>query len=367
LFDSEEFINLCGGEEMKITVGIIKADIGSIGGHIKPSQELIETVSNYINERWVKAKELIDYRISSTGDDIAILMTHKKGTLNEKIHRLAWDVFVAGTEVAKEQGLYGAGQDLLKDAFSGNVKGMVPAVAEMEIEERPNECFIQFAADKTDPGAYNLPFYLAFTDPMYYAGLMLSPSMSKGFKYVIMEVEHAENVKGMSPTVSEPSEKVKKRKPRIIKNKTVNEKPKVFIVHGHNEVVTAKVKDFVRERLGLTPLILAEQPDEGLTIIQKFEKHARTCCFAIVILTKDDMTKEGHVRPGLNAIFELGYFQGKYGRKRTVLLKEKNVKMPSDLSGLVYKGFDDNKVESCLDAIRLELENAHILPLQHNP
>jgi fructose 1,6-bisphosphate aldolase/phosphatase len=45
---------------------------------------------------------------------------------------------VAGTEVAKEQGLYGAGQDILKDAFSGNVKGMGPAVAEMEFEERPN-------------------------------------------------------------------------------------------------------------------------------------------------------------------------------------------------------------------------------------
>ncbi|MCK4427369.1 MAG: fructose 1,6-bisphosphatase, partial [candidate division Zixibacteria bacterium] len=177
---------------MKITVSIIKADIGSIGGHIKPSLKLKETVSDYINQHGVKTKDLIDYRISSTGDDIAILMTHAKGTLNEKIHKLAWDAFVAGTEVAKEQGLYGAGQDLLKDAFSGNVKGMGPAVAELEFEERPNECFIQFAADKTDPGAYNLPFYLAFADPMYCAGLMLSTSMNKGFKFVIMDVSHTE-------------------------------------------------------------------------------------------------------------------------------------------------------------------------------
>jgi len=177
---------------MRITVSCIKADIGSIGGHIKPSQKLKETVSSYINEHGAKTKDVIDYRISNTGDDIAILMTHKKGSLNEKIHKLAWDAFVAGTEVAKEQGLYGAGQDLLKDAFSGNVKGMGPAVAEMEIEERPNECFIQFAADKTDPGAYNLPFYLAFADPMYCAGLILSPKMAKGFKFVIMDVAHTE-------------------------------------------------------------------------------------------------------------------------------------------------------------------------------
>ena len=44
----------------------------------------------------------------------------------ENIHRLAWDTFCAGTEVAKELKLYGAGQDLLSDAFSGNIRGMGP-------------------------------------------------------------------------------------------------------------------------------------------------------------------------------------------------------------------------------------------------
>ena len=62
---------------------------------------------------------------------------------------------MAGTATAQTQGLYGAGQDLLKEAFSGNVRGMGPAVAELEFEERPNEPFLFFAADKTDPGAYN--------------------------------------------------------------------------------------------------------------------------------------------------------------------------------------------------------------------
>jgi fructose 1,6-bisphosphate aldolase/phosphatase len=68
-------------------------------------------------------------------------MSHTHGVNNEKIHKLAWDAFMAGTEVAKKEGLYGAGQDLLKDSFSGNVKGMGPGVAEMEFEERPNEAF----------------------------------------------------------------------------------------------------------------------------------------------------------------------------------------------------------------------------------
>ena len=174
----------------KITISIIKADIGSIGGHIKPSQKLLETVENFVKE---KGRGLIiDYYIGHTGDDIAILTTHKRGVLDEKIHKLCWDAFLEGTKIAKEQGLYGAGQDLLKETFSGNVKGMGPQVAEMEIEERPLEPFLFFAADKTEPGAFNLPLYLAFADPMHCAGLILSPKIKKGFKFVIMDVSYTE-------------------------------------------------------------------------------------------------------------------------------------------------------------------------------
>jgi len=175
---------------MKITVSIIKADIGSIGGHICPSAKLLQTVTSYIEAH--SGDLIVDKYISYTGDDIAIMMTHKQGKNNSVIHKLAWDAFIAGTEVAKQQGLYGAGQDLLKDSFSGNIKGMGPAISELEFDERPNEPFLFFAADKTDPGAYNLPLYLAFADPMNTPGLMLAPNMSKGFRFVIMDVSHTE-------------------------------------------------------------------------------------------------------------------------------------------------------------------------------
>ena len=152
---------------MKITLSIIKADIGSIGGHIKPSEKLLQTVEDYVKKNGKGL--IINSYVGHTGDDIAILITHTKGVLDEEVHKLCWQAFVEGTQVAKAQGLYGAGQDLLKESFSGNVRGMGPAVAEMEIEERPAEPFLMFAADKTDPGAYNLPMYLTFADPMHNA------------------------------------------------------------------------------------------------------------------------------------------------------------------------------------------------------
>jgi fructose 1,6-bisphosphate aldolase/phosphatase len=173
---------------MKITLSIIKADIGSIGGHIRPSQKLFQTVENYVKQ---KGRGLIiDSYVCFTGDDISILTTHKKGPGNSKIHKLCFDAFLAGTKMAKSQGLYGAGQDLLITAFSGNVKGMGPQVAEMEIEERPAEPFLMFMADKTEPGAFNLPLYLSFADPMHCAGLILAPTVKKGFKFVIMDVNY---------------------------------------------------------------------------------------------------------------------------------------------------------------------------------
>ncbi len=171
---------------MKVTLSAIKADIGGVGGHTKPSRELLNTVEDVV--RKAKIELLIDYYIGFTGDDIHIIMSHKKGVGNSKIHKLAWDAFKEGTEVAKEQGLYGAGQDLLKDAFSGNVKGMGPGVAELEFEERPNEAFVVFAADKTEPGAFNFPFYRTFIDSRSNTGIIINPALAEGVVFNIMDV-----------------------------------------------------------------------------------------------------------------------------------------------------------------------------------
>jgi len=172
---------------MRITLTAIKADVGSIGGHLCPSEKLEAAVREYVS--WQKGRLITDYFVTHTGDDIAILMTHGHGVGDEAVHKLAWDAFLAGTKVAKEQGLYGAGQDLLKDSFSGNIRGLGPAVAEMEFDERPGEPFLLFMADKTEPGAYNLPLYLAFADPMYNAGLILSPAVGGGYVFTVMDVD----------------------------------------------------------------------------------------------------------------------------------------------------------------------------------
>jgi fructose 1,6-bisphosphate aldolase/phosphatase len=137
---------------------------------------------------------LIDGFVSHTGDDIAILMSHTHGEGAAEIHQFAWDSFLKATKIAQEYGLYGAGQDLLVDAPSGNLRGAGPGVAEIELEHtltevRPAESFMMLAADKCGPGAYNLPLFLGFADPMYCAGLML-PQMIEGFRFHIIDMDN---------------------------------------------------------------------------------------------------------------------------------------------------------------------------------
>ncbi|MSQ22084.1 MAG: fructose 1,6-bisphosphatase [Dehalococcoidia bacterium] len=183
---------------MKITLSILKADVGSIGGHTKPSARMMEA-SRQAVQAAIKKGLIIDGFVSHTGDDIALLMSHTRGKDNTELHQFAWQTFLDATAIAQKYGLYGAGQDLLVDAPSGNLRGAGPAVAELEFEHnpvktnkiRPAESFMMFAGDKCGPGAYNLPLFLGFADPMYCAGLML-PKLIKGFTFNIIDMDNTE-------------------------------------------------------------------------------------------------------------------------------------------------------------------------------
>lgn len=176
-----------------LTISAIKADVGSIGGHTLPSYDMLNVVRVGLNNARVN-KTIIDFDVTHTGDDICLLMIHSQGNDSKVIHDLAWNILMEATEIAKEQGLYGAGQDMLADAPSGNVRGAGPGAAEITFDpsakERKAEPFLIFAGDKCGPGAFNFPLYSVFTNPMYNAGLML-PYMIKGFKFTLVDMEHA--------------------------------------------------------------------------------------------------------------------------------------------------------------------------------
>ncbi len=183
---------------MKLTLSVIKADIGGYVGHSDTHPEVVQEVKDFVGKE-VEKGNLIYSDILTCGDDIAIVMTHTHGVDNETVHRIAWEAFERGTQVAKKLKLYGAGQDLLTDAFSGNIKGLGPGVAEMEFEERPSEPVVIFFADKTSPSAWNLPLYEMFADPMSTAGLVIDPKMHDGFTFEVLDLYTGKAVKINTP------------------------------------------------------------------------------------------------------------------------------------------------------------------------
>ncbi|MBI5559888.1 MAG: fructose 1,6-bisphosphatase [Deltaproteobacteria bacterium] len=175
-------------EKSKVTLSVIKADVGGFVGHTNIHPDVIDAAKERLHNSKEKGA-IIDYHVLRCGDDLELIMTHDRGPDNSDIHGLAWSVFVACTEVAREMKLYGAGQDILKDAFSGNIRGMGPGVAEMEFVERKSEPILVFMADKTSSGAWNLPLYKIFADPFNTAGLVIDTSMTGGFSFRVVDVK----------------------------------------------------------------------------------------------------------------------------------------------------------------------------------
>lgn len=125
---------------------------------------------------------------------------------------------------------------------------------------------------------------------------------------------------------------------------------KVFIVHGHDENIKQQIVRFL-EQLGITPIILEEQPNQGKTIIEKIEKYSKVK-FGIVLYTSDDLGNEKQLakdqlnqRARQNVILEHGYLMGKIGRKNVVPLVAKGIEFPSDLHGVVYVDEKDWRIK----------------------
>jgi fructose 1,6-bisphosphate aldolase/phosphatase len=186
---------------VKTTLSLIKADVGSVAGHIIVPKPLFDIANKKLKE--AKESGLINsFYVFNAGDDLELLMTHYKGEDSEEIHKLAWDTFKAGADKAKSLKLYGAGQDLLIDAFSGNVKGLGPGVAEMEFTERGSDPVVVYAADKTEPAAFNYLLYKVFADPFNTAGLVIDPKMVGGFKFEVLDAYENKKVVLKTPEES---------------------------------------------------------------------------------------------------------------------------------------------------------------------
>lgn len=131
-------------------------------------------------------------------------------------------------------------------------------------------------------------------------------------------------------------------------DKTANEpldRSNVFIVHGHDEAARLNLEEFLG-KVGLNPIVLSHQADEGRTIIEKFEKYSNVG-FAIVLYTycddgKEKTESEYKKRARQNVVFEHGYMIAKLGRNKVCALRKGDIEIPSDYQGVIFKTMDES-------------------------
>ena len=138
----------------------------------------------------------------------------------------------------------------------------------------------------------------------------------------------------------------------------------VFVVHGHDDGLKETVARYL-SRLELTPVILHEQPNQGRTIIEKFERYADVD-FAVVLFTPDDVghpinkAEQSRPRARQNVVLELGFFMGALGRHRVCVLHTGDIELPSDYAGVLYLPLDAGGAWRFLLAKEMKASGIHI-------
>jgi predicted nucleotide-binding protein len=119
----------------------------------------------------------------------------------------------------------------------------------------------------------------------------------------------------------------------------------IFLVHGRDTEARLEVQRVLERATSLDVIVLANQPNQGQTIVEKLESHFENSAFAVVLMTADDQgrlkgTADLLLRARQNVILELGYATAKLGRRNIAVLYEDGIEIPSDYLGVGRILFD---------------------------
>jgi hypothetical protein len=99
------------------------------------------------------------------------------------------------------------------------------------------------------------------------------------------------------------------------------------------------VRHYLQNQLKLEVLDWHDQARPGEVITQNIADAERVSMCGVFLFTADDLVKSGASRvsaPRDNVIYEAGFFAGAKGRANTLIIREKNTKVPTDLGGVIY-------------------------------
>ena len=135
----------------------------------------------------------------------------------------------------------------------------------------------------------------------------------------------------------------------------VSVRRRVFISHGRAPD-WREVQNYIEKDIGIPTLELAQEANQGRTVLGKLWESSLQCDSAVIVMTGDDLTADGQARARENVIHEIGFFQGKYGLAKVCLIHEEGVSIPSNIQGLVYTPFPKGLVSASFGVLARELK-----------
>jgi hypothetical protein len=135
---------------------------------------------------------------------------------------------------------------------------------------------------------------------------------------------------------------------------------KIFIGHGHDPA-WKELEHYIAEELKLDVVEFNCDPMAGIATTDRLTEMLDETCIAFIVMTgedtRDDSTR--HARP--NVVHEAGFFQGRLGFKRVIILMERGCESFSNLAGLTFIEFSKGNLLLEKDEIRSTLEREGIL------
>ena len=129
-----------------------------------------------------------------------------------------------------------------------------------------------------------------------------------------------------------------------------NRPSRILLIHGHAKD-RIELEKWLRNQKLADPVVMGQEFTSGQTLPEKFEKLADEADAAIALATPDDLASTAsraevtRTRARQNVWVEVGWFWGRLGRNRVLLLVRGDVEIPSDLDGIEYHSYQQSVLE----------------------
>lgn len=124
----------------------------------------------------------------------------------------------------------------------------------------------------------------------------------------------------------------------------------VFVGHGRSDDWKS-LDPFLTGELGLNIEEFNRDPTAGVHTTERLSDMLNKACFALLVMTPEDVHDDGKTHARENVVHEIGLFQGRLGFNKSIIVKQNGTAEFSNIAGLTYIPYPKDKIEEAFPEI----------------